>query len=153
MVGLIWKSFQNSFRISWISTHLVQKWQYSDLTKYSKYCVFFLWWNHSTLIAYNFLANLSKLSAISWISTIWFKNSGTLIFQSTVDIVNLTVPHDSWVAADLVQKRQYAKRQLTTMLETLTSTTIIYWVMIFWIFFYISRIFAIFPVFSVICDT
>ena len=39
-VGVIWKSFQNSFRISWISTHFVQKQRYSDLPKYSKYHLF-----------------------------------------------------------------------------------------------------------------
>ena len=53
-VGVIWKSFQNSFRISWILTHFVQKQRYSDLPKYSKYRLF-EWWNHSTLIAYKFL--------------------------------------------------------------------------------------------------
>ena len=53
LVGLIWKSFQNSFRISWISTHLGQKWRYSDLTKYSKYW-FLGWWNHPTLTDYRF---------------------------------------------------------------------------------------------------
>ena len=103
MVGLIRKIFQKAFKSSWIFIDFVEKWQYSDLPKYSKNGVLSLF-DLLILFAYNFFSlkasktqlvsterSFNKLSEAHEFQLNWLKNGDTVLSQSTVKKWNLSL--------------------------------------------------------------